>query len=617
MDSRRLRARSETHALGGPTIHLGARHLEVEGGVCQTLAVTGYPREVAAGWAEPLLTYPGQLDISFHLEPVPAPTAAARLRKRRTRLESAQRTSTSQGRVQDPHQVTAAMDAAEIADRIATGQGRLFRVAVYVTVHAPDLETLEAELQQVRALCSSLLVDAVPATFRPLQGWISTLPLGTDALGMGRSMDTDAAATLLPFTSPELVADLGETTVVYGTNTHSSGLVAWDRFCGGLDNHNAVILARSGAGKSYLAKLEVLRSLLVGVEVAVIDPEGEYLRLAEAVDGTTIRLGTPEGRLNPFALPDPGTEKDGQTFTSRALFLHTLITAMVGELSPMDKSVLDRAIIATYAGAGITRNPATWARPAPVLADLAAALEDTATDPGTGEETARAAQQLADRLEPFVHGSHATLFNGASAARIGGHLTVISLKDLPDEIRSVGVLLALDAIWRHITASDPARPRMVVVDEAWLLLQDPSAARYLARLAKAGRKHWAGLTLITQDVGDVLGTELGRVVIANAATQILLKQAPQNLDRVTEAFHLSAGETHLVSTAPRGSALLVAGHQRVGFHPIASPVEHRLITSDPAEIAAMRAQELDEDESRGDGPGSASVHGAAGDEEVA
>ncbi|WP_160050077.1 VirB4 family type IV secretion system protein [Nocardiopsis sp. FR4] len=615
MGLRSLKARSGSSALGGPAIHVGARHLQVEGGVCQTLAVTGYPREVTAGWAEPLLTYPGQLDISFHLEPVPAPTAAARLRKRRTRLESAHRTSSSQGRVEDPHQVTAAMDAAEIADRIATGQGRLFRVAVYVTVHAPDLEVLEAELQQVRALCASLLVDVVPTTFRAVQGWISTLPLGTDALETGRSMDTDAAATLLPFTSPELVADLGETTVVYGTNTHSSGLVAWDRFCGGLDNHNSVVLARSGAGKSYLAKLEVLRSLLVGVEVAVIDPEGEYLRLAEAVGGTTIRLGTPEGRLNPFALPPADTDEQG--FTNRALFLHTLITAMIGELSPTEKAVLDRAIITAYAEAGIMRDPTTWERPAPVLADLAAALEELATDPGAGDATCWAAQELTDRLEPFAHGSHATLFDGASAARIGGHLTVVSLKDLPDEIRSVGVLLALDAIWRHVTASDPARPRMVVVDEAWLLLQDPSAARYLARLAKAGRKHWAGLTLITQDVGDVLGTELGRVVIANAATQILLKQAPQNLDRVTEAFHLSAGETHLVSTAPRGSALLVAGHQRVGFHPIASPVEHRLITSDPAEIAAMRAQELDEDEPRGDGPGSASVHGAAGDEEVA
>ncbi|MCY9785187.1 ATP-binding protein [Nocardiopsis sp. EMB25] len=588
--------RSGSPALGGPAVHVGARHLQVEGGVCQTLAVVGFPRQVSVGWAEPLLTYPGQLDIAFHLVPVPASTAATRLRKRRARLESAHRTSASQGRVEDPRQVAAAMDAAEIADRIATGQGRLFQVAVYVTVHAPTLEALEAELGQVHALCASLLVDAVPATFRSLQGWISTLPLGTDALGMGRSMDTDAVATLLPFTSPELVADLGETTVVYGTNTHSSGVVAWDRFSGGLDNHNSVILARSGAGKSYLAKLEVLRSLLVGVQVAVIDPEGEYCRLAEAVGGTTLRLGVEEDRLNPFALPP--VEADAQGFTNRALFLHTLITAMVGELSPVEKAVLDRAIITAYAEAGITRDTTTWTRPAPVLADLSAALEEVATAPGAADELGQAAGQVADRLDPFVHGSHAALFNGPSTGQVDGHLTVVSLKELPDEVRAVGVLLALDAIWRHVTTSTRTGPRMVVVDEAWLLLQDPAAARYLARLAKAGRKHWAGLTLVTQDVGDVLGTDLGRVVVANAATQILLKQAPQNLDQVSETFHLSAGESHLVATAARGSALLVAGHQRVGFGPIASPAEHRLITSDPAELAALAAQEREENKHR-------------------
>src|SRR5699024_2085299 len=455
---RSFRERSGSPELGGPAIRVGARHLEIEGGVCQTLIVTGYPREVTAGWAEPLLTYPGQIDASFHLEPVPAPIAAARLRKRRTRLESAHRTNTAQGRVEDPHQVTEAMDAAEIADRIATGQGRLFRAAVYITVHAPTLQALEDDLQQVHALCSSLLMDVVPATFRPLQGWVSTLPLGTDVLGMGRSMDTDATATLLPFTSPELVADLGETTVVYGTNAHSNGLVAWDRFCGGLDNHNSVILARSGAGKSYLAKLEVLRSLAVG--------------------GTVLHLGTEEGRLNPFALPP--TDVDEQAFTNRALFLHTLIGSMVGGLSATEKCARDRATVTAYATAGITRDPATWDRSAPVFADLAAALEEAATEADSGDELGEAARQLADRLEPFVHGSHATLFDGASTGRVGGHLSVVSLKELPDEVRPIGVLIALDAIWRQVTAALETRPRMVVVDEAWLLLQDPAAARYLA-----------------------------------------------------------------------------------------------------------------------------------------
>ncbi|WP_239647062.1 VirB4 family type IV secretion system protein [Nocardiopsis salina] len=562
--------------------------MDVEGGVCQTLIFTGYPREVTAGWAEPLMSYPGQIDVSFHVEPVPAATAATRLRKRRARLESAHRTSAVQGRVEDPHQITAAADAAEIADRIATGRGRLFRVATYITVHAPTLEALEGELQQVQALCASLLVDAVPSTFRALQGWISNLPLGTDLLKAGRSMDTDAVATLLPFTSPELVADLGEATVVYGTNTHSNGVVAWDRWCGGLDNHNSVILARSGSGKSYFSKLELLRSLLVGVEATVIDPEGEYIRLAEAVGGTVFRVGTPQGRLNPLAL-----HQSPDAFTNRALFVHTLVAAMVGELSATEKTVLDRAVITAYAEAGITRDPTTWNQDPPVLADLAAALEDVANDGAVGEDQARIARELAGRLEPYTRGSHEALFDNSRNTRMDGHLNVVSLKELPDEVRTVGMLLALDATWRQVTTASTTRPRTVVVDEAWLLLQEPAAARYLARLAKAGRKHWVGLTLITQDVGDVLDSELGRVVIANAATQILLKQAPQALDRVAETFQLSSGETHLVGSAPRGCALLVAGHQRVGFAPVASEAEHQLITSDPAELAVLRDEESD------------------------
>lgn len=591
--------------LGGPAVRVGPRHLEVEGGVCQTLVVTGYPRDVAAGWIEPLLTYPGQIDVALHLDPVPPGVAAAALRKRRARLESAQRTTMAQGRVEDPHQSAATADAAEIAERIATGQARLFRTAVYITVHAPDLEALEAELQQIHALCASLLADVAPATFRSLAGWISTLPLGTDALDAARSMDTDAVATMLPFTSPELVAELGETTVVYGTNLHSAGLVAWDRFCGDLDNHNSVILARSGTGKSYLAKLEILRSLLVGIEVFVIDPEDEYARLCEAVGGTRIRLGTPHGRINPFDLG----EEDEQAFTNRALFVHTLMAAMVGELTPGESSALDRAILAAYRQAGITRDPDTWKRDAPVLADLAAALEDIAADPGLGAGPNAAARALADKLKPYVSGSHAVLFDGSATATVGGHLSVVSLKELPDEVRPVGVLLALDAVWRTVTNPSDRRPRMVCVDEAWLLLQDPAAARHLARLAKAGRKHWAGLTLVTQDVGDVLATALGRAVVANCASQILLTQAPQNLDAVVEAFHLSQGEQHLVGAAPRGSALLVAGDQRVAFHAVASAQEHALITSDPAEIASLHHR--DEDPARESRTGAQAGGGAS------
>lgn len=573
------RDRRGSTALGGPAIQVGARRLDLDGGVCQTLIVTGYPREVGAAWAEALFTFPGRVDVAAHIIPAHPGVAADRLRRRRARLESAWRTDAVRGRVEDPHQSAAAADAAALAERLATGQGRLFTLAVYLTVHAPTAEALEAEVEQVRTLAASLLADTAPATFRALRGWISTLPLATDSLAMRRTVDTDALAALLPFTSPDLVADLGETTVVYGANTHSANLVLWDRFCGGLDNHNAVILAQSGAGKSYLAKLEILRSLLVGIEVSVIDPEDEYARLAEAVGGTRVPLGTPEGRVNPFDLPRDGGD---QALTERALFLHTLVTAMLGPLDPDEAAALDRAILTAYADAGITSDPRTWTRTPPLLADLAHALAD---DPDA------AAPGLAERLTPYVRGSHAVLFDGPTTSRLDGHLAVASLRGLPDELKTVGVLLVLDALWRRTIGSAVRRPRMIAVDEGWSLLQDPVGARYLYRLAKAARKHWTGLTVITQDVGDVLATDLGRAVAANAATQILLRQAPQNLDAVTTAFQLSQGERHVVATAPRGHALLLAGHQRVGLRALASAQEHRLITSDPAELNTLDDEE--------------------------
>ncbi|MBB4934422.1 type IV secretory pathway VirB4 component [Lipingzhangella halophila] len=558
-------------ALAGPAIEIGPRQLTVDDTYSQTLIVTGYPRDVTPGWAMALLAYPGRIDVALHIEPVDSALASTQLRKRRARLESSWRLDAYQGRVEDPHRAAAVEDAADLAQRVATAQARLFKLAVYVTVHASTEADLAAEVEHVRTLASSMMIDTVPATFRALEGWIATLPLGTDPVRVRRTMDTDAIATMMPIASPDLVADLGASAVVYGENTHSAGLVMWDRFNGDLDNHNAVILARSGAGKSYLAKLEILRLLLVGVEIAIIDPDDEYARLAQAVGGTCIPLGTPHGRINPFDLAH-----GDDALTTRALFLHTLVATMVGELSAEETAALDRAIIATYAAAGITTDDRTWHRDAPHMANLLETLT-AAEDP--------AATSLVTRLQPYVHGSHARLFDGPTSAGMGSHLTVISLRDVPDELKTVGILLALDALWRTVTNPHDRRPRMIAVDEAWAVLQSDVGARYLYRLAKSLRKHWAGLTVITQDVGDVLSTDLGRAVVSNAATQILLKQGPQNLDAAAEAFGLSEGERQVVATAQRGEALLVSGHQRVGFRALASPEEHRLITTNPAELA--------------------------------
>ncbi len=553
--------------LGPHAVEVRARHLVVGDGVCRSFAVTGYPREVGLGWLAPLLEHPGRLDVAIHVEPMPNDVAADRLRRQLARLESARRVDAAKGRLADPEVDVAALDARDLSARLARGEGKLFRLGLYLTVHAADVDTLEVECTRVRSLVSSLLLDVAPATFRSLQGFVTTLPVGVDNLGMRRAVDTDALAAAFPFTGVDLGTGGG---VLYGTTTTGSGIVCWDRFA--CDNHNSVILARSGAGKSYLAKLEALRSLYQGVEVFVVDPEDEYRRLAEAVGGAYVHLGAPGVRLNPFDLapgPDP--------LTRRALFVHTLVAVLLGaKPDPATTAALDRGVLAAYAAAGITSDPRTHARPAPTHAGLARALRDDG-DP--------AAAGLAARLAPFVTGSHRQLFDGPTTTRPEGHLVVISLRDLPDELKAAGTLITLDAVWRRITDPTNRKRRLVVIDEAWLLMRDPEGARFLYRAAKSARKHWAGLTVVTQDAADLLGTDLGRAVIANAATQILLRQAPQSIDALTDSFGLSDGERAFLLGARRGEGLLAAGSERVGFTAVASPAEHALITTDPAELA--------------------------------
>jgi type IV secretory pathway VirB4 component len=570
-------------ALVGPAVvETAAGHVRVGDGHAATLAVTGYPAEVGPAWLEPLLAWSGRLDLAVHIDPLPTPIAAARLRRQRARLEASRRLDADRGRLGDPAADAAAEDAAELADRLARGAARLFRVGLYLTVHAPTAAELADAVAEVRAAAASVLLDTQPATWRQLQGWTSTLPLGTDSLRMRRVFDTDALAAAFPLASADLPAPLpGQPVpaggVLYGVNAASGGVVWWDRWA--CDNHNSVVLARSGAGKSYLVKLEVLRNLYDGAQVAVIDPEDEYLRLAEAVGGAAIPLGAPGIRVNPLEIPAADTRADA--LTRRALFCHALIAVLLGEQPPpAQRAALDKAITAAYTAAGISNDPATWTRPAPLLREVAAALADTAA---AGEEAGAA---LAARLSPWTEGSFKGLFDGPATCRPRGRLVVWSTRQLPDELRAPGMLLALDAIWRDVDTPDggrgrpgwdmPGPRRLVVVDEAWTLLRDGQGARFLHRLAKAARKRRAGLAVVTQDAADLLGSDLGQAVVANAATQILMRQAPQAIDVIADTFALTAGEARALLAAERGQALLLSGSHRVAFHVVASRREHQL-----------------------------------------
>ncbi len=579
-------------------VKVGARHLEVGSECVASFAVVGYPREVALGWLQPLLTYPGRVDVSVHIEPIDPVTAASRLKRQLAKLESGRRSTEAHGRLADPLVEAAAEDAHELAARIARGEGRLFRGGLYLTVHARSARVLADEVAALRALCASLLLDAKPTSYRSLQGWVTTLPMGLDLVGMRRTLDTAAAAAAFPFTSPDLPAsDLATMTapsgVLYGFNVGSHGLVHWDRFDPGMHNHNAVVLGRSGAGKSYLVKLELLRSLYRGIEAHVIDPEDEYARLAHAVGGAYVHLGAPGVWLNPFDLPIH-TGRDGRrsapadALARRGLFLHTVLAVLLGQPPSADeRAALDRAIAATYQAAGITADARTWTRPAPILADL----RDTLAAAGAAGDLA--AGQIAARLHPHVEGGFSGLFAGATTTVPERHLVVFSLRDLPEELKPIGTLLTLDTIWRRVSNPAIRRPRLVVVDEGWLLMQQPEGAQFLFRMSKAARKHWAGLTVATQDTADVLSSDLGKAVVSNAATQILLRQSSQAIDEITHVFTLSAGERQFLLSAERGQGLLSTGTQRVAFQALSSPTEHFLVTSSPAELAeyAERAGE--------------------------
>jgi type IV secretory pathway VirB4 component len=599
-------------------LSVSARHLEVGNEFVASFGVTGYPQEVYPGWLAPLLTYPARLDVSVHVQPVDPATAASGLRKQRAKLESSRRHNARHDRLDDPDLDAAAEDAADLSRRIARGDGRLFRFGLYLTVHAPDEKALAEEVSALRSLCASLLLDAKPATYRALQGWVSTLPLGLDPLGLKRTFDTAAVSAAYPFTSPDLPPTDPTTSapsgVLYGYNIGSSGLVHWDRFA--CDNYNSVILGRSGSGKSYFVKLETLRSLYRtlgdnddgdgwacdGVQAFVVDPENEYARLASQVGGTYVHLGAGGVRLNPF---DLSVHTDGRgrrtapqdALKRRSLFLHTVLAVLFGsEVTAAERAVLDTAITAAYHRAGITDDARTWTRPAPLLRDL----RDVLASSGDGGDPVAA--DLAARLHPFVDGSFADLFEGPTTATPDGHLVVFSLRDLPDELRAIGTLLVLDTVWRRVSNPAYRRPRLVVVDEAWLLMQQPEGARFLWRMAKAARKHWCGLTVATQDTADVLSSDLGKAIVSNAATQVLLRQAPQAIDEIAETFDLSAGERQFLLSADRGQGLLSSGTQRVAFQSLASPTENFLVTTDPKFLATLQDSgtnsgwvELDED----------------------
>ncbi len=563
--------------------HLGTR-------LARTFYVYGYPRQIYTGWLSNMVNLDEVMDMSIYVYPVESQVVMDNLRKKVTQLEAGIQIDAEKGRVRDPSKQAAIQDAEEMRDKLQVGEERFFRFGLYFTVYASSLDELDFITHKVESILGQQLVYSKTASSQQEQGFNSTVPQFTDQLQIRRNMNTGAISTSFPFTSADLSQDNG---ILYGINMHNSGLVIFDRFT--LENSNSVVFAKSGAGKSFAVKLEALRSLMFGTEIFIIDPENEYERMAEAVGGAYVRLSLNSNtRINPFDLPSVvDTDEADNALRSNLITLHGLLRLMMGgaqtqmvggnaatvpALTPVEEADLDAALIETYSKAGITNDPLTHTSQPPTINDLYDTLLHMG---GTGP-------QLAQRLRKYTSGTFAGIFSQQSNIDINNPLVVFNIRDLEDELRPVAMYIVLNYIWNK-TKSDKKR-RILVVDEAWQLMKYEDSANFLFSLAKRARKYNLGITTISQDVEDFMGSRMGRAIVANASMQLLLKQSPSAVDVLTDVFKLTSEERKRLSQFPVGQGLFFAGQSHVHIQITASPTETGLITTNPEQVRQIEQQ---------------------------
>ena len=535
----------------------------------QVLAMSNWPRQVFANWLGPLLDGGEPLDLSLHVTPLESAAVARMLDHRLVQMQSARSINLRSGRLPAHEEELAYSDIEQLRSALERGDERAFSVASYLRVHGRSEEDLERRAERLQEDFGGVLAELRPALHEQWPGLLSCLPSGEDTLRRVRNMDSSSLATVLPFASSFRGDEQG---VLYGRNLLNGGLVVLDPFA--RENANRVVLSPSGNGKSYFVKMEILRALGAGMGYYVIDPEREYDALCEALGGRMVRVaGSSAQHINPFDLP-PADEDEPDPLASQVMALQGLIALMVGEgesgLDQREQGMLDRALYETYRRAGIGTDPASHGQPPPVLADLVAVLRDL-------EEP----YALADRLERYASGSYARIFSERTSVTLDHPLVVFGLRDLEEELRPLAIYLIATHIWRAVRLRP--QPRLLVIDEAWTLLQHGAGARFMAQLARQARKHWLGVVTITQDVGDFVNSAQGQTVLANSATKMLFRQDPSALEVIAERLRLSAQEREFLLGARPGQGLLIAGGMRAPLAIEASELEHELVTSDPAE----------------------------------
>jgi conjugal transfer ATP-binding protein TraC len=544
----------------------------------RTLFISGYPRFVSPGWLEQIINFDSSLDISFYIFPVEARGVLEDLRHKIAEMEAEIATDLERGRIVNASTQAKLDDAEILQEELVKGAEHFYEFAFYITIPARDLEDLNDITKQVHATLGSLLVSTQTATLDMENGFSSTLPFATDRLNITRNMDTTSLSTTFPLTSAELSSDTG---VLYGINPLNESFIIFDRYS--MENSNMSIFATSGAGKSYFVKLESLRSLMLGTEVIIIDPEAEYKTLCEAVGGQYITFAySSPSKINPFDLSQVYEEGENQ-LGLKILSLHSLFKVIMGQLSATQEALLDHALIETYRGKGITQDPTTQTNEPPLMEDLYKTL--------VGMET-EDAMDLAARIEKFVKGSFIGIFDQQTNIAINNPFTVFSVKEVQDALRPVAMFIILDFIWTKIKRD--LKKRLLVVDEAWHMMRYPDSAQFMWSIVKRARKYWLGLTTITQDVEDFLAIDIGKAIVTNSALRVLLKQSPAAIDKVGEVFYLSQGEKQLLLGANVGEGIFFAGNHHVPIYIVSSPEEHKLITTRPEELLKQRAKETGE-----------------------
>lgn len=555
-------------------------HLKLNNKFVRTLFVFTYPRYLTTGWFSSIVNLNEELDVAFYVTPVDSEKILKTLKNKVGQIRSTITAQQEKGAVRDPMLETALGDVEELRDRLVQGTERFFHFSLYLTLYAENKKELEEKTKEIEGLLGHKLVYSKRTAYQMEEGFNSTMPLGSDDIGVVNSMNTSPLSTTFPFVSSELTSDEG---ILYGINRHNNSLIIFDRFT--LPNANSVVFAIPGAGKSYAVKLEILRSLMFGADVIVVDPENEYKHLCDAVGGTFLRISLDSDyRLNPFDLPPKISGMSTEDIIRSAVInLKGLMRLMLGRMTKEEDALVDKALIETYAKKDITAESDLDKISSPTMQDFQDILE-----------TMEGAENLVSRVKKYTEGTFSGIFNQPTNVEMDTQFVVFSIRDIEEELRPIAMYVVLNYIWNVVRAQ--LKRRVLVIDEAWWMMQYEDSARFMYSMAKRGRKYYLGLTTISQDVSDFLNSDHGKAVVTNSSMMILLKQSPANIDLLKKTFYLTEEEKYLLLESDVGEGIFFAGPKHVAIKIVASYMEDQLITTDPKQLLEIEKskKELEE-----------------------